>query len=101
MKNARELRKPERWIVFVLFLTFFEFGLLQALDQVLFVAPGRFADDMGAGNGLELFAQFRSTSGRIGQFDLSATQMHLERGLSDINSDIDGIDIYIHRIDVF
>ena len=78
-----------------------EFGLLQALDQGLFISPGCFADDVGARNSLEFFAQFRSTSGCIIQFDLSATQMHLEGGLSDINSDIDGINIYIHIIDVF
>ena len=71
-------------------------GFVQALDQGLFVAPGGFANDMSVGDLLELLLQPGAIGRRIGQFDLSATQMDLEGGFSDVNSDINGLFIYVH-----
>ena len=64
-------------------------GLMQSCHQVAFVTAGRFADDMGAGEGLEFLAQFGSRRRRVFHFRLAALHMHLECGLGDIDSDID------------
>ena len=64
-------------------------GLMQSSHQVAFVTAGRFADDVCAGEGLEFIAQCGARRRGIFQLRLAALHMHLECGLSDINSDID------------
>ena len=47
---------------------------------------------MSAGEGLEFLAEFGSRRRCVFKFCLAALHMHLERGLGDIDSDIDSGD---------
>ena len=64
---------------------------LEGGDDGAFVAAGGFADDLGAGDGLQARDQLGVARRGVGQRVLAALEVELQRGLGDVQAGIDGL----------